>query len=79
MSEKKVYFKPGDVVQLRQRNLIEHAPRMLVTGMDNKRFITEAKDTLKGVRCCWFSKNMEIQEGVFSTKDLELIEESNKE
>lgn len=78
MNKEKVYFKPGDVVQLRQRNLIGHAPRMLVVGIDNKRYITESKDTLKGVRCCWFSVNMEIQECVFNTKDLELVEQNEE-
>lgn len=77
-NEKKIYFKPGDVVQLRQK-LIEHIPRMLVIGIDNKRFITESKDTIRGVRCCWFTTSMELQEAVFSTKDLELVEPSNND
>lgn len=78
MEKEKVYFKPGDVVQLRQRDLIDYAPRMLVIDMDNRRFIPDSKGKLRGVRCCWFSKDMEIQEAVFSTKDLELVE-LNKE
>ena len=34
---------------------------------------TEGKDYLRGVRCRWFSDDKKLQEAVFSTKDLILI------
>jgi len=34
---------------------------------------TDGKDYLRGVRCRWFSDNKELQEAVFSTKDLILL------
>jgi hypothetical protein len=33
----------------------------------------EGKDYLRGVRCRWFSDSKELQEAVFSTKDLLLL------
>lgn len=74
MTKEKVFFNPGDVVRLRQGNLIDHAPRMLVIGTDNKRFIEDGKDTIKGIRCRWFTSTGELQEATFNTKDLELVD-----
>lgn len=31
------------------------------------------KSTLRGIKCFWFTTTNEYQEGVFSTKDLELV------
>lgn len=34
---------------------------------------TEKGGALKGIRCMWFNTNQELQEGIFSTKDLEIV------
>lgn len=77
--EGKSYFKPGDVVQLKQKDWLVNAPLMLVVGNVNKRFVTDSKDTLKGVCCKWFTKDGYIQESTFNTKDLELVKSFNKD
>lgn len=73
-----VYFRPGDVVELKQKEILPHSPIMYVIGNENKRFMSNEKDDLKGIRCRWFSKNLELCEGVFSTKDLILIKSFNQ-
>ena len=66
--EEKVYFKPGDCVTLRQHNMME-APIMLVLRKEQALF----KDEMKGLRCRWFTDSGLMQEAVFNTKDLILI------
>jgi uncharacterized protein YodC (DUF2158 family) len=61
------------VVTLKQD--IENKPNMIVyrverSIMRNK----DGRDLLKGVKCRWFTDNGFIQEAVFSTKDLILVE-----
>lgn len=70
--EEKYYFKPGDIVRLRQN--IE-CPNMLVLRKETLMFKGDKDTNLKGLRCRWFTKNHEMQESVFSTKDLILVEE----
>ena len=73
----KTLFKPGDVVKLKQSKYLDQSPVMFVVGPDNKRFVTEGKDTLKGIKCRWFTSNLQVQECTFSTKDLELVKSFN--
>ena len=68
----KIYLKPGDVVVLRQHNLM-FSPRMLVLRKETKLF--KDGSNLKGIRCRWFTDSGLLQESVFSTKDLIKIEE----
>lgn len=65
MENDKVYFKPGDLVTLRQNM---DAPKMLVLRKEQALF----KDSsgLKGIKCRWFTKDGLLQEAVFNTKDL---------
>lgn len=75
----KQFFKPGDVVQLKQKDVLCNVPRMFVVGNDNKHYFAETKDnTLRGVRCRWFTTSMELQESTFNTKDLELVKSYNQ-
>lgn len=72
-NDDKVFFSPGQVVTLKQD--IENKPNMIVyrverSIMRNK----DGRDLLKGVKCRWFTDNGFIQEAVFSTKDLILVE-----
>lgn len=73
-----IYFNPGQVVQLKQN--IPNKPLMVVmkkeTSLfkhDNKR-LNEKKPILIGIRCRWFTSNGELQEAIFNTKDLQLVE-----
>ena len=65
MENNKIYLKPGDVVQLRQREHM-HCPAMLVVRKEQALF----KDAMKGLRCRWFTDSGLMQEAVFNTKDL---------
>ena len=67
MEAEKVYFCSGDVVTLKQD--IANKPNMIVK---NKKMVTFRVDNkiLQGITCRWFNTNMELQEAVFSTKDL---------
>lgn len=73
--EDKVYFMPGDTVRVRQN--IPNRPDMIVVGKETNRFKPNpeesGKEYLQGIKCRWFSTDMKLQEGVFNTKDLELI------
>lgn len=72
MFEEKIYFNPGDVVTLRQN--IPNKPVMLVVKKETSIFKnSDNKDTLKGIRCIWFTINGEKQEHIFNTKDLIII------
>lgn len=74
MIDNKIYLVPGMVVQLKQD--LPNKPKMIVDRvvrsiLKNK---TTGHDILKGVRCRWFTDNGFLQEAIFSTKDLILIE-----
>ncbi len=71
--EDKIYFTPGDLVQLRQN--IPNKPIMLVVRKENSimKYNREQKDILKGIKCRWFTKDGLLQEATFNTKDLMLI------
>ena len=70
--EEKVFFSPGQVVRLRQP--IEHRPKMVVYRVERSIMRKDnGRDLLRGVKCRWFTDNGFLQEAVFSTKDLELI------
>ena len=75
MNDDRVYFMPGDLVQVRQN--IDNKPIMIVKEKETKRFNPnredQGKDFLVGIRCIWFDKNQDLQEAVFNTKDLNLI------
>lgn len=65
----KVFFKPGDVVTLRQD--IPNKPTMVVVRKETTIFKDEFQNTqLRGIRCRWFTINGEMQEATWSTKDL---------
>lgn len=76
--EEKIFFIPGNIVTLKHN--IDNVPMMLVTEVVTSRILTnhsywgdlspESKPHFKGIRCIWFTKNNELQEHIFSTKDL---------
>lgn len=71
--EEQTYFRPGDVVELKQKKELCYSPIMYVIGNEEKRF----SDNLKGIRCRWFSRELNVCEAIFSTKDLVLVKSFN--
>ncbi len=70
--EEKLYFKPGDCVTLRQ-NRVMQSPVMLVIRKENSLF--KDSPNFKGLRCRWFTTSGLMQEAVFNSKDLILVNE----
>lgn len=69
----KIFFTPGDVVRLKQHDLIP-SPLMLVIRKENNLLTTDEASKLKGIRCRWFTTSNLMQEAVFNFKDLEKID-----
>lgn len=73
VEQEKVYFSPGQRVQIRQD--IPNKPIMLVHRVERSIIKNkDDRDVLKGVKVRWFTKDGFLQEAVFSTKDLELVD-----
>lgn len=71
--EDKTMFFPGDVVTIRQE--LPNKPVMVVVRKESTFFRDENKtNSLKGIRCRWFTSCGEIQEAVWNTKDLIKVE-----
>lgn len=71
--DEKIYFVPGQKVTLRQN--IPNKPIMLVHRVERSIIRNEDKNALlKGVKVRWFTENGFLQEAVFSTKDLILVD-----
>lgn len=67
--EDKTLFFPGDLVSLRQD--LPNKPVMIVVRKESTIFRDETKtNSLKGIRCRWFTTSNELQEAVWNTKDL---------
>lgn len=67
--EDKTMFLPGDLVTIRQE--LPNKPIMIVVRKESTIFRDENKtNSLKGIRCRWFTINNELQESVWNTKDL---------
>lgn len=67
----RVYFMPGDVVQLKQN--IPNKPKMIVDKKETLTLKQQDEDKanfLKGIKCYWFTTDGVYQQGVFNTKDL---------
>lgn len=72
--EENIYYKPGDVVQLKQD--IPYKPLMVVVKKETSLFknnVEDKKNILKGIRCRWFTSTGQLQETVWNTKDLILV------
>lgn len=73
MENDKIFFTPGMRVTLKQD--IPNKPIMLVIKKETSMFKNQGKDNiLKGIKCRWFTDNGEMQEGIFNTKDLIIID-----
>lgn len=71
--EEKIYFTPGQLVTLRQD--IPNKPTMLVVRKKTSLLKNDDSNFLKGIECRWFTTSGKLQEAVFNTKDLVLINE----
>lgn len=73
--EENIFYKPGDIVQIKQD--IPDKPLMIVVKKETSLFknnMEDKKNVLKGIRCRWFTTDRQLQEAVFNTKDLILIQ-----
>lgn len=73
IDDNKVYFLPGDLVEIKQDipnkpiMMVHRIERSLIRTKDNK------DNTLRGVKVRWFTENGFLQEAIFSTKDLQKL------
>ena len=67
--DEKIYFKPGDLV----KSKLPNSPVMLVLRKETALF--KDNQSLKGIKCRWFTESGQLQEAVFNTKDLQKINE----
>lgn len=73
MENDKIYFQPGDVVTIKQN--IPNKPIMLVVKKETSMFKHQNTEegTLRGIRCRWFTTEGALQEEIFNTKDLIVV------
>lgn len=68
----RIYFNPGQIVTIKHD--IENKPKMMVVEKATRSLINREtgnkENIFLGVRCRWFDKNQDLQEAIFSTKDL---------
>ena len=72
--EENIFYKPGDIVQIKQD--IPNKPLMIVVKKETSLFknnMEDKKNVLKGIRCRWFTTTGQLQETVWNTKDLVLV------
>lgn len=71
--DNKIFFSPGQIVTVKQD--IPNKPIMIVQRVERSIMRnSNGKDILKGVKCRWFDSNGGLQEAVFNTKDLILLD-----
>lgn len=64
----KIFFAPGDLVTIKHD--LPFKPTMLVKGKETKTIREKDGQHFLGIRCFWFTTELEFQEQIFSTKDL---------
>lgn len=73
--EENIFYKPGDIVQIKQN--IPNKPLMIVVKKETSLFknnMEDKKNVLKGIRCRWFTTTGQLQETIWNTKDLQLVQ-----
>lgn len=72
--EETIFYKPGDIVQLKQD--IPNKPLMIVVKKETSllKTLDDKKNILRGIRCRWFTTTGELQETIWNTKDLILVQ-----
>lgn len=74
-TQNQIFLSPGQTVMVRHK--IENRPKMFIVekvSKNVKNADNEIVPMFMGMRCRWFDKNQTLQEGIFSTKDLIVIE-----
>lgn len=71
--EEKIYFLPGDLVQIKQD--LPNKPIMIVVRKESSILKNKmsGENVLKGIRCRWFTTTGEMQEAIFNTKDIQIV------
>lgn len=71
LESEKIFFNAGQIVKLKHDGL-DNVPNMMVVEKVSRSMIKDGiKDTIfMGIKCRWFNKNGDLQEAIFSTKDL---------
>lgn len=75
--DNRLYFTAGDIVTVKHD--IPNKPVMWVLEKSTRNMKNSETNTYEtvflGIKCRWFDKNGDLQEGVFNTKDLCLVED----
>ena len=70
--EEKIYFVPGDIVTIKPP--LQNKPNKMLVSEKVERSIKlqdgKIETSFVGIKCRWFNLNQELQEAIFSTKDL---------
>lgn len=72
----RIYFAPGDTVRVRH-DKIDFIPNMWVVDKVTRNIRNSSGDAepmFLGIKCRWFNASGDLQEAVFSTKDLIKVE-----
>lgn len=66
----KIYFNPGEKVKVKHN--LPNTPTMYVVDKVNSSLMksSDKVNMFIGIRCRWFDTNEQLQEAIFSTKDL---------
>lgn len=72
LDDEKIYYNPGDLVTIKHD--ISNKPRMFVVEKSTRSLYNkntnEKENVFLGIKCRWFDNNGDLQEALFSTKDL---------
>ena len=68
----KIYFNPGDIVQLK-KDITNKPDRMMVQSVDKIKFKNANAGQLLGITCIWFTESKLIQRTRFDSKDLKHV------
>ncbi len=69
IENEKIFYNPGELVKVKQLN---NSPVMYVVEKVSRSYMNDQKkeNIFIGIKCRWFDVNMQLQEAIFSTKDL---------
>lgn len=77
LNENYCYYAPGQLVRVRHN--VEFRPKMWITEKCSRNIKNPTSGAIEpsfiGMKCRWFNADGDLQEGIFSTKDLELVDE----
>jgi len=76
LNEAVIYYAPGQLVRVRHE--VENRPIMWIVEKSSRNMrnpnTNEVEPVFQGMKCRWFDTNMNLQESIFNTKDLELVD-----